>query len=103
MSEQNAAQRVELSEVPDSRQEQPALSERDYRLVKSVPVSVNVELGDVEVTLEKLFSMKVGEVISLNKEVDEPIHLVLDGRKVASGTLVAVDGYFGIEITNIQG
>jgi flagellar motor switch protein FliN/FliY len=103
MNDQDTAQRIELSEVEENRQEQPAMTQRDYRLVKSVPVLVSIELGDMEVTLEKLFSMKVGEVIALDKEVDQPINLVLDGNKVAEGTLVAVDGCFGIEITEVQG
>jgi flagellar motor switch protein FliN/FliY len=103
MSDQQTAQRIELSEVEENAQDQVAMTQRDYRLVKSVPVSVNVELGEMDVTLEQLFSMKVGEVIALDKEVDQPIHLILDGNRIAAGTLVAVDGCFGIEITDVQG
>lgn len=102
MSDKETAQRIELAEVQQNTQQDITLSQRDYGLVKSVPVKLDVALGSVEISVEKLFSLKSGEVLSLDKEVDQPIQLILNGNTVATGNLVAVDGVFGIEITRIE-
>lgn len=101
MKNKDTAQHIELSEIESKPQNTVAISERDYQLVKSVPIEINVEIGKIGMTLEHLFALKVGEVVEMNKEVDAPIHLVVDGKKVAEGNLVAVDGSFGIEVTKM--
>jgi flagellar motor switch protein FliN/FliY len=102
MKDSNAAQKIKLSEVDNVEQDQVILSQRDYQLVKSVPVKMDVELGSIELSVDRLFSLKSGEILMMDKEVDATIDLVIDGKTIAVGNLVALDGFFGIEITNIQ-
>lgn len=102
MKSEELAQRVELSEVEENISDSVSISQRDYSLVKSVPIQLEVELGSINLTLDKLFTLKSGELLLLDKEVDEPVTLILDGKKVANGSLVAVDGYYAIEISNIR-
>jgi flagellar motor switch protein FliN/FliY len=101
MNNIDTVQHIELSEIESNPQETVAMSQRDYQLVKSVPIEVDVEIGTLDMTLEKLFSLKVGEILEMDKEVDKPIYLVVDGKKIAEGNLVAVNGVFGIEISDI--
>lgn len=96
-------QRIELSQVEEQVQPEVKLTQRDYRLVKSMPVEVTLMLGSTELSVEKLFGLKAGEILSLDTEVNEPVTLMVEGNAVAAGNLVAVDGQFGIEITDIQG
>ena len=70
-------------------------------LVGHLPVDVNVHVGSVEISIEKLFSMKAGDTLKLREELDAPIRLVVDGKTVALGNLVAVDENFGIQITEV--
>ncbi|UAA37583.1 FliM/FliN family flagellar motor switch protein [Paraneptunicella aestuarii] len=93
---------IELAEVISQPSDEVLLSQRDFQLVKSVPVNVEVSLGGSTITLEKLFSLKAGEVLSLDKQIDEPINLIVDGNVIATGNLVAVNGQFGVEITEVS-
>lgn len=93
---------IELPEAQDSQSSEVVLSQRDFELVKSVPVQVDVQLGQSELTMEKLFSLKVGELLKLDKQTDAPIELIVDGNLIAKGNLVAVEGCFGVEITELQ-
>ncbi len=102
MTTETSVKHIELTEVSSQANEEVVLSSREFKLVKSVPVEVDVSLGTSSVTLKQLFALKAGEVLSLNKQVDEPVNLVVDGHVVAMGNLVAVDGQFGIEITEIM-
>jgi len=37
----------------------------------------------------------------LNRAVDEPVDLLVNGRQLARGEVVVVDGYYGVRITEI--
>lgn len=92
---------IELSELQESNVGNDTLVERDFSLVKGVNVELEAVLGSATISVDKLFTMKVGEVIGLKETVDTAIDLVLDGKIVARGTLVAVDDCFGIKITEV--
>ncbi len=70
-------------------------------LVKNVKVSLSVELGKATLTVDELSNLTEGSVVKMDKIVDEPIDLTLDGKVVARGALVAVDDVFGIQVTEI--
>ncbi|OZG74837.1 flagellar motor switch protein [Hahella sp. CCB-MM4] len=71
-------------------------------LVKNVKVSLSVELGKATLTVDELTHLKEQSVVKMDKLVDEPIDLLLDGKTVARGKLVAVGDVFGVQITEIQ-
>ena len=43
-----------------------------------------------------------GKVITLDKQVDSPVDLCVNGRVVGRGTLVAVGDQFGVRVTEID-
>ena len=42
-----------------------------------------------------------GAVIELDRAVDDPVELLLDGKVIARGEAVIVDGNYGLRITEI--
>jgi flagellar motor switch protein FliN/FliY len=40
-------------------------------------------------------------VIELDRQVDEPVELLLDGKVIAKGEAVVVDGNYGLRITEV--
>ncbi len=60
---------------------------------------VEVWLAAEEVPLEKLVDLQPGGVLSLAKDPESPVDLVVNGTVVASGDLVVVEGRFGIRVT----
>jgi flagellar motor switch protein FliN/FliY len=40
-------------------------------------------------------------VIELDRRVQEPVDLLLDGRLVAHGEVVVIDGNYGLRVTDI--
>jgi len=103
MNNNETAQHLELSKVEQPEEQGIVLTQRDFGLVKNVPVRLDVMLGTHQIEIEKLFKLRAGEVLKLDKEVDQPIELILNNEVVAFGSLVAVDGHFGIEITDVKG
>ncbi len=65
----------------------------------SVKVRVAVRVGGAEITVAELLKVEQGAVIALDRLIDEPLDVVVDGQIVARGTLVAVGEHFGVRIT----
>ncbi|MEK6788418.1 MAG: FliM/FliN family flagellar motor switch protein [Pseudomonadota bacterium] len=98
----NTAERIELDEAlsVDNNKAVPLLK-RDMSLVKHVMVELTVDVGTAEMSVDALFALKTGDVVTLLQQVNEPMTLRLDGKAVARGSLVAVGDNFGIQIGDI--
>lgn len=78
-----------------------ALLPPDIDLIKHVQVALTATIGSAELSIEKLFSLRDGDVVTLKELVNEPVTLCIDQRPIARGQLVAVEDHFGVEITEI--
>lgn len=75
---------------------------KDLSLVGHLPVSLSAVVGTVSMTIDHLFALREGEVLTMNEDLDAPVTLLLNGKAVARGELVAVDECFGIRITELS-
>ena len=66
-----------------------------------VELDLVVRFGVTNVPLRDVVRMGVGTMIELNRAVDEPVELLVNGRPLARGEVVVVDGYYGVRITEI--
>jgi flagellar motor switch protein FliN len=70
-----------------------------------IPVSVQVVLGTTRMPLSKVMALGPGSVVVLDKELSEPVVLMVNGNEVARGLIVVVDdktGQLGISLTEIS-
>lgn len=58
-------------------------------------------VGRVEMTIGELLAAREHQVLVLDRTVDQPVDLMLEGKLVARGQLVAVDGAFAVRITEL--
>ncbi|MCW7540866.1 FliM/FliN family flagellar motor switch protein [Aquabacterium sp. A7-Y] len=93
-------QEIELSPL-ESRPEgaAPAMT-LAMPFLNSVKVTVSVRLGEAEASVGHLLGMKHGEVLALDRAIDQPVDVMVDGHVVARGTLVAVGEHFGVRLTD---
>lgn len=70
-------------------------------LVMSIPLEVNVEIGRCRKTVKEISDFDEGTVVELNKQVDEPVDLVVNGKLIAKGEVVVVGNSFGVRITEV--
>lgn len=94
---------LELEEVREAGvSNAPLLNPRNMDLIKHVKVALTVEIGSAELTVDQFFSLKAGDVVTLNELVNEPAALRVDGKCVGRGQLVAVGDNFGLQLTEIS-
>jgi flagellar motor switch protein FliN len=72
--------------------------------LRAVPVRVWAELGRARMPAGASLGMATGSVLELDREVDEPVDLYVDGLRFATGRLVvADDGSLQLEVEEILG
>ena len=70
-------------------------------LVMDVELNIILRFGQRQLTLREVLDLNSGSVVELDRQVDEPIELVLDGRVVARGEAVIIDGNYGMRVTQV--
>ena len=61
-------------------------------LLGDVGVRVAAELGRVSMTIRRAVNLAPGAVVELDRELEDPIDLYVNGRRFATGRLVTLDG-----------
>jgi len=77
------------------------LIERNLSMLGHVKVRLNVLMGSAEISVEKLFALTRGDSIELDTDLDAPVALLLDGKPIARGHLMAAGDCFGLKISEI--
>lgn len=66
-----------------------------------VELGVTLRFGARRLRLREVLDLNPGAVIELDREVQEPVDVLLDGRIVARGEVVVVDGNYGLRVTEV--
>jgi flagellar motor switch protein FliN/FliY len=78
-----------------------SFDEAQLGLILDVELSVTLRFGQRQLSLREILDLASGAVIELDRQVDEPVELLLDGRVIARGEAVIVDGNYGLRVTEI--
>ena len=79
----------------------PQLSAENLDLVLDVELNATLRFGQRQLSLREILELTNGSVVELDRQVDEPVELILDGRVIARGEAVIIDGNYGMRITEI--
>jgi type III secretion system YscQ/HrcQ family protein len=72
-------------------------------LLADIPLQIAVELARVPFTADEVVALKVGQVIELHRSPGEPVELSVNGKVVARGELVEVEGQLGVRVISLAG
>jgi flagellar motor switch protein FliN/FliY len=73
----------------------------NLKLVMDVELNVSLRFGQRQLPLREVLELTSGSVIELDRQVDEPVELLLDGKVIARGEAVIVDGNYGLRVTEV--
>jgi len=79
----------------------PTSSGLSLESLGDIELDVTLELGRAEVTIEELLQLRAGSVVSLDKAAGEPIDILANGRLVARGEVIVVEGKFGVRLCEV--
>ena len=76
-------------------------SQANLGLVMDVELSCTLRFGQRQLSLREILDLASGSVVELDRQVDEPVELILDGRVIARGEAVIIDGNYGLRVTQV--
>ncbi|NLW06712.1 MAG: flagellar motor switch phosphatase FliY [Clostridia bacterium] len=94
--------------VAEELDKQPATTQRVYgnensniELILDVPLDIEVILGTANKRLQDILSLVPGAIVELERLVEEPVDITVNGTPIAKGEVVVVNESFGVRITHI--
>lgn len=70
-------------------------------LILDVPLEISVVLGRTKKTIKEILELGTGSLVELEKMTEEPVEILVNGKKVALGEVVVINENFGVRITSI--
>ncbi|ENN90181.1 flagellar motor switch protein FliN [Bartonella bovis 91-4] len=74
-------------------------------LIMSIPVEVQIVLGSTTMPVANLMDLGRGSVITLDKQIGDPIDIVVNGRIIARGEVIVLEddpSRFGVSLTEVM-
>jgi flagellar motor switch protein FliN/FliY len=71
-------------------------------LLAGIELPVTIRIGSAEKRLGDLLKMGPGSVIQLDKAPDDPVDILVNGKLVAQGEIVASGGGFAVRVTEVR-
>jgi flagellar motor switch protein FliN/FliY len=102
VEEAEAAVAVGTRRLAELAQSGAGGEELSLNQLAGVPIPVTVQLGRVRLTLGELCRLKTGTLLELDREAHEPADILVNGRVVAHGEIVTVEGHYGVRITDVE-
>ena len=70
-------------------------------LLMHVPLHLTVELGSCKMPVAEILKLGMGSIVELDRGADPPVDLLVNGRPIARGEIVAVEENFGLRIVEL--
>ena len=70
-------------------------------LLLDIELEASLRFGSREMPLGELLDLGPGDVVQLDRNVSDPVDLIVGDRIVACGEVVLVNGNFGLRITEV--
>ena len=76
---------------------------RGFDFLKDVDVRLSVELGRTNMTLKDVLALSEDSVVMLERLTDELLDVMVNGKLIAKGEVIAQGGRFGLRIVELRG
>ncbi len=78
-------------------------SKENFALLGEVDVRLSVELGRTSMKLKDVLALGEDSVVILERLVDEPLDVMVNGKLIAKAEIVSEGGRFGMKIVELAG
>lgn len=86
---------------PSNPQPAAAPLPANYERLMDIELEVKLRFGARRMELRDVLALSPGAVVELDRNLQAPVDLLLDGRVIALGDVVVVDGKYGLRITEV--
>jgi flagellar motor switch protein FliN/FliY len=79
----------------------PAAHDQKLELLMDVELDVTLRFGERQMVLHDILDLNAGSVVELDKNIQDPVDLLVGGKVIARGEVVVVDGNYGFRVMEI--
>lgn len=99
--ERATAHVIALAELPDAGRSGERVLTGLQNPLLGIVIQLQVSVGEIAMTVGELLATEQHAVLVLDRATDQPVDILLEGRVVARGQLVAVDDRFAVRLTQL--
>ena len=92
----------ELNDIEQEKQEElDEIEKRDLSFLLDVKLRINVSVGKTEKLFKDVLKLKEGDLISLDKNIEEYLDVYLNGKQFAVGEMIIVNDKYSVRIIDL--
>jgi flagellar motor switch protein FliN/FliY len=69
--------------------------------VMDVRINASIEIGHCKIAINKLLQLNQGAVVEFDRAANKPVDVLINGRLIARGEIIVLNGKFGLRIADI--
>ncbi len=102
-TDETGGQSVEVqdAQLPEAAERPAGEASGQIDILLEIPMPVEVQLAQTSLRVRELLQLSAGAVLKLDKQVGEPVDVLLRGVKFATGQLVVVGDRLGVRLDDI--
>ncbi|MCX4024644.1 type III secretion system cytoplasmic ring protein SctQ [Endozoicomonas sp. SM1973] len=81
--------------------EQPSTDDLAMNSLDALPVTVSIEVGEVELTLAQLQALQPGQVLDLPSLNTQQVNIKANGKLIGTGALVNIANQLGLQVQSL--
>lgn len=97
----HVSQVIELAELKPHPLPGAPVMGGNLEVIHGLKVRLRVVAGEATMTVAELMGLREDAMLKLDRPLDDPVDVMVDGQVVARGRLVAVGDEFGVQVTEI--
>ena len=70
-------------------------------LLMDIEIPIQIRFGKTEMVLGDVLTLENGSVVEFQQTPEDPVEIVVNSRVVARGIIVAIQGNYGVRITEV--
>lgn len=102
--EKDKSTQPEVSSQLSEKEKKDKVSEligSDLSGLMDVMMVISVEVGRTKMKLHELMDLSKGSIIELDKLAGEPLNILVNGKLIAYGEVVSINGKYGLRIVEL--
>jgi len=77
------------------------MNSQTFDVLLDVELPLTIRFGSTDLTFGEIMGLETGSLVEFDRAPDEPVEVLVNGRVVARGEIVMVQGNYGVRITEI--
>ena len=78
-----------------------APSSQKKNLLAGIQMEITLRFGQRRIPLREILELGPAAIIELDRQIDEPVDLLVGGKPIARGEVVVADGNYALRVTEI--